>query len=285
MATPTPTPSGASGLASSWVTPDEVLARPGGSQLDADAAAAAVLPASEILYALSGRQWNGGGAQATIRPTSRPRGGDLAAWQQLAQFGFFPSWGSCSGTYPPLGVGWLPWGHEGCERPAQVELGFSPVTAILAVRIDGTLIPATEYRLDYGRLLVRTRATTSTVPTVRWGWPTCQDLTLPDTEPNTFSVQLLHGSPPPDGGVQAAAVLASEFAKAATGKAHRLPNRVTSVAREGITATAYDPFNVIQLGYTGLPEVDLWLRSVNPSQLRRRAQVWSPERQRARRLT
>lgn len=284
MSTATPPPSQASGLCDAWCTPDQVLARPGCSGLPPATVAACVQPASEILFALSGRQYPGAACPATVRPAAKPPGLSAIEWAAFTGFGFWPTWGICSGEYPSYGVPWL-FRHGDCQRPPQVELGAYPVRAVVTVKIDGVVIPDDEYRLDNNRVLVRTLPTADTVPTERYGWPTCQDLALPDTEPGTFSVAFLHGFDPPAGGVLAAQVLAAELAKAATpGMTSRLPSRVTSIAREGITTNMLDAMALIPKGWTGLPDVDLWIRSVNPSQLARRARVWSPDMPSARRI-
>jgi hypothetical protein len=262
-----------------WVTPDEVLARPGLEKVDPTLVASCVGPASEILYALSGRQWTGGGCQATVRPTAIRSGWNRERWGAFTGFGFWPSWGICSGE--SFGGYWSPLAHEGCDRHDLIDLGAYPVTDVLSVKIDGALLDATGYELVHQRQLRRLRAL-ATDEHVRW--PTCQDLQLPDTQPGTFSVTYLYGSQPPDGGAWAAAVLAAEFAKAAQpGMTSRLPGRTTQVSRQGITATTEDPMTMIAQGYTGIPEVDLWARSVNPQKMQRRSRVWSPDMGRANR--
>ena len=58
--------------------------------------------------------------------------------------------------------------------------------------------------------------------------------------------------------------LMCELAKACyTDQACRLPQRVTSITREGVTLAMLDPFEMLDKGRTGLFEVDLWLEAVN----------------------
>jgi hypothetical protein len=53
-----------------------------------------------------------------------------------------------------------------------------------------------------------------------------------------------------------------------------LPSRTTQVTREGITMD----MDVTSLdGLTGLPEVDLWLKTVNPKGALRKPGVWTPD--------
>ena len=56
-----------------------------------------------------------------------------------------------------------------------------------------------------------------------------------------------------------------------------LPERVTSVNREGLSYTIIDPQTFLDMGRTGLPKVDLWLTSVNPNRSRRPSGVWTPD--------
>ncbi|RFU83608.1 hypothetical protein DY218_27255 [Streptomyces triticagri] len=107
-------------------------------------------------------------------------------------------------------------------------------------------------------------------------WPNCQNLTAPDTEPDTFSVRYLRGIRPPAGAVRAVSSLACEIVKQCRGARDcRLPERVKSITREGITMDVFDPGEWLDKGRTGLPEVDSWLSEVNPNGLRQRAAVFS----------
>jgi hypothetical protein len=145
-----------------------------------------------------------------------------------------------------------------------------PVNAILEVKIDGHEVNPATYRLDKrpGKALL-----------IRSGgecWPTCQDLTQPDTQPGTFSVMYLRGLPVPAAGVRALGVLACEIYKQCKGIAGcRLPQRVRQVTREGVTYDMFDPGEWLDAGLTGLREIDTWLRVVNPHALRQPSAVFS----------
>lgn len=56
----------------------------------------------------------------------------------------------------------------------------------------------------------------------------------------------------------------------------RLPSRTTNVTREGLSYNVSDPLDPLSTGGTGLPEVDLWVRGVNPRQATRRSGVYDP---------
>jgi hypothetical protein len=64
-----------------------------------------------------------------------------------------------------------------------------------------------------------------------------------------------------------------------------LPQRVTSVARQGVSYTVLDDQDFIDNMRTGLYAVDLFLKASNPDKARARARVFSPDTNRARRIT
>ena len=93
-----------------------------------------------------------------------------------------------------------------------------------------------------------------------------------------------HGLAPPIGGKRSAVLLAVEIAKAWVGDRNcKLPRRIESVAREGVTVSLLNTFQSLDQQKTGLWEVDAWLASCNPHRLIGRPTVWSPDRPRARR--
>jgi hypothetical protein len=71
--------------------------------------------------------------------------------------------------------------------------------------------------------------------------------------------------------------LACEMDKADAGEACSLPQRVTSVSRQGVSWTILDPQDFLTEGRTGLYAVDLVLSAYNRSSARARARVFSPE--------
>lgn len=56
-----------------------------------------------------------------------------------------------------------------------------------------------------------------------------------------------------------------------------LPERTTSVVREGIAYNLSDPENPFSQGHTGLAGVDSWIRVVNPHKATRPSGVWTPD--------
>lgn len=259
-----------------WVTAVDVKAdRADAAAFDNVTLDRAAGAASDLLYVLSGRKFPGL-CSASLRPTARPRRWSLANWMTfLTQNynGFSESWGRCDNE-----------GADGCCHIPTIDLGVFPVRSIVAVRIDGVTIPTNEYRLDESRLLVRTRPNSTFIPTQRYGWPTCQDLGLPDSQPNTFAVDLMFGADPPALGLQAAAAMAVEFSKAWANISNRLPQRLTSITRQGVSMAVLDPMAFLDKGMTGIYEVDLFVKTYNPTASKVRPAVWSPDIPRPRRV-
>jgi len=56
-----------------------------------------------------------------------------------------------------------------------------------------------------------------------------------------------------------------------------LPERVTSIDREGIGIQLATPQDFLDKGRTGLPSVDTWLAMANPKQVMRPSQVFTPD--------
>jgi hypothetical protein len=98
-------------------------------------------------------------------------------------------------------------------------------------------------------------------------------------------VTYTYGTPPPPSGRAAARLLATELVKLYSGDdTCALPQRVTSVARQGVSYTVLDNQDFIDELKTGIYAVDLFLRAVNPDKARARSRVFSPDQPRARRI-
>lgn len=245
-------------LCSAWASPSDipevVRAELGLSESEL---ARALMIASELLWALSGRRWYGGGCleEAYLRSTP-PRPG-TGTWP------YHRSWGNCScwlnadwiNGYPAaayLGA----WEHV--AGPYAVRLPRAPVMEIASLTINGQ--PFTSYNLNRSGWLERLDGKP---------WDTCSDSTV---------VTYRHGEPPPLGGVQSAITLGVELARDMYDiSGCRLPKRITTITRQGVTVDIADSLDILDKGGTGIVSVDLWLRSVNPEARPQRAGVWSPD--------
>lgn len=99
-----------------------------------------------------------------------------------------------------------------------------------------------------------------------------------------IAVTYTYGTPIPAAGRMAAKMLATQFAMAWEGDENcSLPDRVTSVSRQGISYTILDQQDFIADLRTGVYAVDLFLKTVNPDRALRKARVFSPDTVRGRR--
>lgn len=152
-------------------------------------------------------------------------------------------------------------------RPTFSVLLPGPVDHIERVVIGGEELDPGAYRLQ-GRALIRTDGE---------GWPPCQDLMLPENDPDAWYVEYVKGIDVPTGGRIAAGILAEQLYKALCGDNDcQLPQRVQSITRQGVSMAVLDSFEDVQEGRTGIWAVDAWVASINAPQTRP-ARVYSPD--------
>jgi hypothetical protein len=192
--------------------------------------------ATRILFNLSNRRYPGICLE-TVRPCRRTRDQTPRWWHE--------SWGSC---------GCASLSACGCSGVSEIRLGGRyPVLGVKRVRVDGTTLASSAYRIDDDFWLVRTDDES---------WPGSQDLAADPASANeTFDVQFFYGRPVPDEGVVAAKRLASELYMLCSGGTCSLPSRVQTLSRQGETIAFLDPQEFLAEGRTGLYEVDLFLEN------------------------
>lgn len=151
----------------------------------------------------------------------------------------------------------------GCSSLAEVKLP-GPVHSITSVTVEGVELADTAYRVDDWEWLVRLDG---------GRWPT-QNI----EDPTHFRVDYLLGIEPPPGAGTVTGILAAELAKAkCNDKTCRLPARVRTVAKQGVTV------DFAAKGF-GLPDVDLWVQRVLTPAVAAGA-VWSPDMPTVRQIT
>lgn len=245
-----------------WVTTDEL-----GEYSESDYAYDAVKTASYIMWGLSGRKFTGT-TTVTERyvsmydPYLRANGSRL----------------SYSPTLIDGRVENIPTGNQaryshhdflgdGTSSYQRVRLRGRKVIQIHNLRDGkgGIIDPNTYYLADH--------STIYGTPNASW------------TSANV-EVTYTYGSPPPQAGRSAARILATELVKLyENDDTCALPQRVTSVVRQGVSYTVLDNQDFIDELKTGIYAVDLFLRVANPDRARARARVFSPDVARARRIT
>jgi hypothetical protein len=221
--------------------------------------------ASGVLFGLSGRRWAG-----RFTKTIQVFASQTPWWWQRNDLGltYDTTWGTClwGGSLPalPMMVGGELFNHSGCDRPPSIRLPDYPVQEVTAVRIGGAVRDPSSYQLIGSRYLED-----------GWdGWPTCG--WSPDGVA-VMEVDYVFGATPPAAGTAAARSLALELGKARAGQPSALPGYVYQRVRQGITESFVRADSLFDKGRTGLPEVDLWLATVNPGRLRQRSRTWSPD--------
>ena len=232
---------------------------------ESDYAYDAVKTASYILWALSGRKFSG-----VTTVTER----------YVCQYDPYLSTGGSAFNYAPTLINGsvynLPGGGydrtgrhdfmaDGTSIHARLRLRGRKVIKVHAVRtIEGEIIPPSQYYISDHSVL-------QAVPNANWN-------------PCSIEVSYTYGSPPPSAGRAAARLLATELVKMYEGdETCALPQRVTTVARQGVSYTILDSQDFIDELRTGLYAVDLFLKASNPDRARARARVYNVDIPRARR--
>lgn len=238
-----------------------------GSYAESDYAYDAVKTASYLLWAMSGRKYNG-----TKTVTER----------YVSVYDPYLRAGASVLTYSPtliegevrnlrIGGSGL-YGDDdylgdGTSSNTRIRLRGRKVVKIHTIRdIDGNVIDPTQYYLvEHSTVLATSGAT----------WT-----------PSNVEITYTYGTPPPLAGKNAARMLATELIKLyENDDSCALPQRVTSVSRQGVSYTILDNQDFIAEGRTGLYAVDLFLKTANPDNARARARVFTPDVPKARRIT
>lgn len=241
--------------------------------LDDDVKARSLLLASTTLRRLTG--YRVGGCPVTVRPCKKSCLGNFTGrgyYDMQGQFGTY------AGYWPHINEGGFWVNSCGCATDCScgvlctVQLP-GPVGRVDTVKVDGAVIVSSKYRVDSNTLVWTDPGTCP--------WPSCQDMSKPDSAVGTFSVTYLNSWPVDTLGAYAAGVLAMEFAKACTGSNKcRLPSGVSSVARQGVSFEVVT--GAFPGGFTGIREIDSYITLWNPGAIRNSPRVWSPDLPRTR---
>jgi hypothetical protein len=237
-----------------------------GVYADSDYAYEAVKTASYMLWALSGRKFSG-----TTTVTER----------YVSAYDPFLRAGGSRFNYTPILIegqvenvpqgGSGRYSHrdyqgDGTSSYSRVRLRGRKVVEIHALRgQDGEIIdPSTYYLSDHSTIFG--------TPNANWSAANVE-------------VTYTYGTPPPSAGKAAARILATELVKLyENDDTCALPQRVTTVARQGVTYTVLDNQSFVDELKTGIYAVDLFLKTANPDKARARSRVFSPDTPRARRI-
>lgn len=242
-----------------WVTPEEL-----GEYEDTEFSYEAAKSASYLLWALSGRKYSGITtvteryvcAGRTYRYGPSVKNNDAV----LIDGDVYNIFSDNLDFYEDIAT-------DGTTSSSRIRLRGRPVTKIHTIRnrVGEVISPDKYYLVDH--------STIHAVTGVRW-------------TPCNVEVTYSYGVEPPTLGKMAARTLAIEFVKLFNNDDDcALPQRITSIARQGVSYTLLDSQDFIQEMRTGLYAVDMFLKSVNPHKAVAKARVFTPDIPRARRST
>lgn len=242
-----------------WIQPEEL-----GDYANTEFAQEAAETASYLMWAMSGRKYSGE-TTVTERYVCAKRAYRMGMSSRL--YGGILINGQVSNI--PLNDfdNYAELVADGLSPESRIRLRGKNVTKIHTVRNrTGMIIDQSSYYLVDHSVLQATAG----VP-----WTPCN-----------VEVTYTYGSPIPAVGKMAARHLAIEFAKLWSGDDDcALPQRVTSISRQGVSYTLLDSQDFIAELRTGVYAVDLFLKATNPDGARRKSKVFSPDVPRARRYT
>lgn len=147
-----------------------------------------------------------------------------------------------NGSY--VNVSCDPCGEDCCS----LRLPRRPVVSVQEIRVDGEALDGDAWWLDG-----------DTVRLLSGCWPLTQTC-----QPSPVEADWTHGLVPPPDAALALGELASELFAGWTGAACRLPSRLVSMTRQGLTMDFADPTTYLGTNQFGLPITDAFVRSVNP---------------------
>lgn len=229
------------------------------TSLTADQQALALRLAAFTVYSLTGRQF--GTATLTIRPCDAWR---LPPLYQTYPVNLFNGWGGDGDSNGGWGL-WIQdgvWHNGGCGGwnccGTACEVDLPPTVSISSVVIDGATLASTAYRIDNGHLLVRTDGNC---------WPRCQNMSTNASAVGAFAVTGAFGKAVPQEALDACSLLACEIGKALAGQPCRLPQRMQSLTRTGVSVQFPSVDTYLDRGLTGLNEVDQLVVQFNPNRL------------------
>jgi len=246
-------------MTNSWIAADEL-----GDYSYTEYTEEAIQVASNLLWAMSGRKYTGE-TIVTERYTCTLRNNRMGPSDRTNSPVLFGGdvYNIPSGDYDEYSE----LTSDGLSPDARIRLRGRPVTKIISMRNKNGVVldPSSYYLVDHSTIHIKAGTP----------WTPCN-----------VEITYQYGVPVPVAGRMAARKLAIEFARLWSGdEMCELPQRVTSVSRQGVSYTILDNQEFIDELRTGLYEIDLFLKTANPDNARRRSKVFSVDTPRARKYT
>lgn len=149
------------------------------------------------------------------------------------------------------------------QYPKRLYLRGTPAHEVFSVHYGETLLDSSEYILFNKRFLKLSNGAI-------WNYACDQ---------RGITVDYSYGMLPPQAGILAATTLANELlilmGEGSDMNQCRIPERVRSVSREGISFDMIDPQEFMDDGRTGIWEIDLFIRTANPSRAKKQPRLLS----------
>lgn len=232
-----------------WVTPEDL-----GDNSGSPYAYEACQTATYILWALSGRKYNG--VQTVTERYECP----CRQYYGASAATFMPD--LVQGEIINRRIG----ADCGCTGDhSRVRLRGRPVQSVSEVISMGNTLTEADYRVVNKSVL--------------------EGISSASFDPCDVIVTYTFGARPPAAGSRAARYLADQLVKSWSGDECELPDRVTSVSRQGVSYTILDNQDFLADMRTGVYAVDLFIKATNPDNARKPARVFSPDLPRARQTT
>lgn len=248
----------------------------GWDELPANAQVVGYNLATYQLWALTGRRF--GQCTITVQPCRQRKRLPLYQVFPVPGWGFYGSVGVGGGGPVIIDGTWYNMCGQGCRCKARCEVDLDGPTStadVLEVTVKGEIVDPSAYQIQNNYLLVRTDGQC---------FPTCVDYSKQD--PPEFTVTYRRGEPVPDALQVAAGTLAYEYALACTNSDEcRLPTRLQSLSRQGVSVQVNVGNTYMDFGMTGLAEIDQLVINMNPYRATERPRVLSPDRPRPRMVT
>jgi len=241
-----------------WVIPSDL----GTAYSNSEYADDACQMASNILWAMSGRKYSGITTVTERYITSV----DSFRYQGISAKNFQAHLINGS-VYNMASEDWndSAYQSDGTSSISRIRLRGKPVQEVHLVRslYDGHIVDPDYYYVSEHNEI---RAYSDTP------WP-----------PGNVEVTYTYGIRPPVSGRMAAKLFAIELIKFWTGDDCALPDRVTSISRQGVSYTVLDNQDFLENMRIGIYAVDLFIKTANPSKALAPSKVFSPDTPRARR--
>ena len=149
------------------------------------------------------------------------------------------------------------------QYPKRLYLRGTPAHEVFSVHYGKTPLDTSEYILFNKRFLKLSNGAI-------WNYACDQ---------RGITVEYSYGMLPPQAGILAATTLANELlilmGEGSDMNQCRIPERVRSVSREGISFDMIDPQEFMDDGRTGIWEIDLFIRTANPSRAKKQPRLLS----------